>query len=330
MKDLIKNMIQVKIMRKDFEDLKKICEKIDSIELFQGAGGNISFKHEEKLIIKASGKRMPSMPYEGYVILNNDNLKKIFYENNLVTEEEARKYIKNQIIFKPKENLNPSMETGFHCFLPKWVVHTHPLYLNIILSTKEAKHLINKIFNKKHNFIEYKKPGYILSKSIFENYQKNEDNLVVYLLLNHGLIVAGDNPYECLKETLEISEKCKNFVNSKISNKIISYQNPTKCESNKMSGFLGNKFNNIQEFFFPDDAVFLSDIKNNPKFKIVDGKIFYNLEYESAKNIDEILYAHNIIYDSIEYIGTPNYLNTNDIFELISLEEEKQRRKLIN
>lgn len=317
-------------MRKEFEDLKKICEKIDSIELFQGAGGNISFKHEDKLVIKASGIRMSLMPYEGYVILNNNNLKKLFYDDKSLTEEEARKYIKSQITHKPKENLNPSMETGFHCFLQKWVIHTHPLYLNIILSTKEAKTLIKEIFNNNYNFIEYKKPGYILSKSIFEDYQKNKDNLVVYLLLNHGLIVAGDNPYECLTKTLEISEKCKKFVNSKISNEITSYKNPIKYVYNDLNGFLGNKLNNNEEFFFPDDAVFLKDIKNNTKFKILTGKVFYNLEYNSAKNIDEIIYAHNIIYDTIKYIGTPNYLNTNEVSELINLEEEKQRRKLIN
>lgn len=319
------------MMQKDLNDLKKICEKIDSIELFQGAGGNISFKHEEKIVIKASGLRMSLMPFEGYVILNNNNLKKIFYENIKVTEEEAREYIKNQIILKPKENLNPSMETGFHCFLPKWVIHTHPLYLNIILSTKEAENLIKEIFkDENYNIIQYQKPGYNLSKSIFEHYKEDKDSLAVYFLLNHGLITAGDNPYECLKKTLEISEKCKAFVNSKISNKIISYKNPAKYKYNNLNGFLGNNLNNNDNFFFPDDVIFLSDIKNNTKFKVINGKVFYNLEYDSAKNIDEILYAHNIIDDAIKYIGTPKYLNTNHISELINLEEEKQRRKLIN
>lgn len=317
-------------MQKEFENLKEICKKIDSVELFQGAGGNISFKHEDKLVIKASGLRMTSMPYEGYVILNNNNLKKIFYEDKLKTEGEVREYIKNQIIHKPKENLNPSMETGFHCFLPKWVIHTHPLYLNIILSTKEAKDLIKEIFKNNYNFIEYKKPGYLLSKSIFEDYKKNKDHLVVYLLLNHGLIVAGNDHFECLKKTLEISEKCKEFVNSKIYNKIIPYKNPIKYEYNNLIGSLGNDIIKDDNFFFPDDVVFLSDLKNNPKLKVVNGKVFYNLEYDSAKNIDEILYVHNIICDAIKYIGTPNYLNTSHVSELINLEEEKQRRKLIN
>jgi rhamnose utilization protein RhaD (predicted bifunctional aldolase and dehydrogenase) len=52
--------------------------------------------------------------------------------------------------------------------MQKYVIHLHPIAVNIILCRKDAKEIINKLFEESL-FIDYILPGVELSKEIYKN-----------------------------------------------------------------------------------------------------------------------------------------------------------------
>ena len=70
----------------------------------------------------------------------------------------------------------PSLETYFHAFLRKYVVHLHPTHLNSFLCSDNL------------GMVDYYKPGFELSKKVLESYKGQP---VIYLR-NHGVIYHAD------------------------------------------------------------------------------------------------------------------------------------------
>jgi ribulose-5-phosphate 4-epimerase/fuculose-1-phosphate aldolase len=136
-------------------------------EISQAGGGNISIKlNDEFSIIKSSGVSLcnVSLTY-GHTIIDHKKVKE-----SLLFQEEP--LLESMSIVGPK----PSLETYFHSFLKKYVVHVHP--------TVMLPHLCEK-----HSCcIPYQKPGFELSKTIYRQY-KGES---IIHLQNHGVIFTSD------------------------------------------------------------------------------------------------------------------------------------------
>lgn len=139
----------------------------------------------------------------------------------------------------------PSMEMGFHASIPdRVVVHTHPIHLNAILCSKEAKAILKGLFQDlSYTFIEYRVPGRELVNRV-------GDTSGILFLENHGLIVGADTAHEALSITEEINNKCKRWL------------------GNHSESFVDIDEESIEETnlpLFPDAAVFpeeMSDTNN--------------------------------------------------------------------
>ena len=81
-------------------------------------------------------------------------------------------FINNQTINLPKYNsLRPSIETGFHSLLKKYVIHSHSVYSNILACSKSFEDLTMNLFKKdKFIIIPYFAPGTILTRNILKEY----------------------------------------------------------------------------------------------------------------------------------------------------------------
>ena len=237
--------------------------------LTQGAGGNFSIKNDGKIIIKSSGKNSSEINFsDGFAICKNNKLIPFF--NN---EKEYDDFIESNNLTTDKK---PSMETGFHMYLnKKIVIHTHPVYLNVILCSKQSKKIIKEIFSfLSYEYIEYITPGYKLCNLI------NGKNSEIFFLENHGLIVCGNNLKNTIKLTKKINKIAENWINKNIEN-YVNYKNNFK-----------------NKILFPDSTVFNEELKliNNhilnlivkcslsPKF-LEDTEIseILNLEYEKLR-----------------------------------------------
>lgn len=151
------------------DDFLHLCKRFGQLDdLVQAGGGNISVKINDTIsIIKSSGVLLSEVSkLSGYTI----------YDHTRLFEP-----LDNVIIAGPP----PSMETFFHAFLYKYVVHVHPTTM------------LTSLCQKGESFIPYKHPGIELAREIKSRW-KGETTI---FLQNHGVIFTSNS----LSELYEIS-----------------------------------------------------------------------------------------------------------------------------
>ena len=102
----------------------------------------------------------------------------------------------------------PTMEIGCHLKLGPSCLHTHPLHLMAIICSNECDQILNELFDD-IKVLEYVTPGKKTAESI--TYHKN------IIIKNHGLFVSRDNLFDCLQQSLEIDEKCRQYLQKRQS-----------------------------------------------------------------------------------------------------------------
>ena len=196
---------------KDFYELHKefliSCRSLSfEYDLIQGAGGNMSYKFDDKIIITSSGYTMSDVS-----MLNGYS----------VCDLECVPINKNQ--------KKPSMEINLHTKIKESVVlHTHPIYLNTILCSQDSEEIM-KVILEDYDYIPYVSPGKDLANRFFKS-----DNKIV-LLENHGLICCGDSFKNVLDNSLKINKLCKDWL---IRNTKIFTNYSTKFKTNNNRKFL--------------------------------------------------------------------------------------------
>ncbi|MCL2163895.1 MAG: class II aldolase/adducin family protein [Oscillospiraceae bacterium] len=173
-------------MLREFARMSQIVgERNDYV---QGGGGNTSVKLGNGLMaIKASGFRLNQVTEtDGFAVVEVDTL-------NDVTVGQG---------YKP---LRPSVEVGFHALLGKFVLHTHPVYANLALCSRNGVDRLPALMEGRYNYIvvPYINPGEELSAAIGKLLRP--DTQVVFMV-NHGIIVTADNAEECLQIHDDVNE----------------------------------------------------------------------------------------------------------------------------
>ena len=100
--------------------MNNFCEEIGRNPLLvQGAGGNISVKHERKLYVKASGKRLAEANNEDiFVTVDLHNQLSLCEQGDFRVRWECSNKLSNR----------PSIETILHAVLPqRFVLHLHAI-----------------------------------------------------------------------------------------------------------------------------------------------------------------------------------------------------------
>ena len=151
------------------DDFLLLCRRFGHLEdLVQAGGGNVSVKiSETHSIIKASGFSLSDVTKDkGYTILNHST----------VTNDGP---LEPHVVCGP----TPSIETYFHVFLKKYVVHIHPTTFLPALCQKSVPRAY-----------DYCKPGAELARQIQKTYTGSN----VILLQNHGVIFTADTVSELM------------------------------------------------------------------------------------------------------------------------------------
>lgn len=178
------------------QDLLQLAHSLSPFVV--GAEGNVSQKNQNGFLIKASGFRMSDLNHLGLIQCGFSG--EPFYESII----------------------KPSIESSFHAYLLSFpdinfIAHTHPINLLKILCSGYAKDFANKryfpdqvVYNGASScYVPYAHPGKKLLESIKISIEKHLDKNPfpkVFLLQNHGIIVAAKTPNQCLIAT-EICEK---------------------------------------------------------------------------------------------------------------------------
>jgi putative hydrolase of the HAD superfamily len=317
-------------------------------DLTQAAGGNISVKYKNLMIIKSSGVNLYDVNEKnGYSIINNEKL-----------EDDVRKGIYSNISdYNILINKRASMESYMHSYLSKHTIHLHPIVMNRILVRKDCEDLINRISkNKAIIYIDYIEPGVDLSKEILKNIKDYKYDDYFILLKNHGLIVSSNSfmmVNSFLNELLITNKDSYKYENvNSISTAMCIYNGGGKHKyiSHLIEDPIINKNIDIinNDFVFPDKAIYCENIirikgndvnptqeidirlqlykQANPSIIII-GKNIYSVSTSMKKciEIESVLKSHLMIIENNDNI---NYLSKDNEERLINMEEEKYRKTL--
>lgn len=164
--------------------------------LVQGAGGNISWKEDNTLWIKASGTRLAEAQLQDiFVPVDLQHLQDEMRRNNFEVIPRLTQV----------SSLRPSIETHFHALIPhQIVVHLHAINILSYLVRMDAEPILQSLMPSSISWaiVDYHKPGPDLAKAVNQALTKNPLVNVIFLL-NHGVIIGGANLNE-IDDTLKM------------------------------------------------------------------------------------------------------------------------------
>ena len=333
------------------KEVKLFCSKIGKDPLLvQGAGGNVSWKEDEILWVKASG-----------TWLAEADTNEIFVPVDLAHLQVA---IANQDFnVKPvvlgDSKLRPSIETLLHGLMPhKIVVHVHAVEALTLLVQANAKEKLESSLDHKISwiYVDYFKPGADLARAVFKQLSKTPDAAVVFLG-NHGVVIGG--------EDIEEVTSTLNYLKLKLQTKSLNQKNevevrPLKSKLRLQQGgyitcddnFVSELALNLEMIFllrsgwalYPDHVVFLdakpvilepdfSDtdldkaIAYEPAYIFVIGEGVYQSKSVTAAQKSQLRCYYDVVtrLDRSHIISS---LNDKQIFELLDWDAEKFRQNL--
>ncbi len=325
-----------------------ITEKVGKdINLVQGPGGNISYKDNGYMYIKASGTKMSDVKKKNIFV--KTNYKKIL---SAISNEDLDP-VKNS--WEEDNGIRPSIETSMHAIMPhKFVLHVHCVNTLSWIVQKNYPNKLNSILKGENwSSVPYRKPGICLSKEIKKVIDQNKSDII--LLSNHGIVAGADTPEKVYGLIKRISQKLYlgELGNNKIN--VTNFNNYLLSEVYKLPRFeyvhqiaFSRKHTLIatKGTLFPDQIVFLENgivIINNVKdFKNLLKLRRNNLPVILIPNIgilvpndfnevnENILLGLSMIISRIPINSSIKYLKKREIDELLNWDLEKHRQKINN
>ncbi|SDF19383.1 rhamnulose-1-phosphate aldolase/alcohol dehydrogenase [Mucilaginibacter pineti] len=198
------------------------------LRLTNYGGGNTSCKviskdpltgsEVEVMWIKGSGGDIGTLKKSGLAALYVDRLRSLKNVYRGVQYEDEMVELFNHCIYDLASKA-PSIDTPLHGFLPfKHIDHLHPDAAIAIAAAKDGKKITQELFNGTIGWVEWKKPGFELGLQLKQCLDENP-GIRGIMLGSHGLFTWGDTAYESYINTLEVIEKCAEYLEANYGKK---------------------------------------------------------------------------------------------------------------
>jgi short-subunit dehydrogenase/ribulose-5-phosphate 4-epimerase/fuculose-1-phosphate aldolase len=172
-------------------------------------------KDVEVMWVKGSGGDLGTMKRNGLAALYVDRLRSLQNVYRGIKHEDEMVELFNHCIYDLQSKA-PSIDTPLHGLLPfKHIDHLHPDAAIAIAASKEGKEITQELFEGRIGWVDWQRPGFDLGLKLKECIEKNP-GIQGIVLGSHGLFTWGDTAYESYVNTLEVIEKCAEFINGKI------------------------------------------------------------------------------------------------------------------
>ncbi len=339
------------------ELIKLTGQFADRPDQVQGPGGNVSVKSDDgTMYIKASGFRFEELSDENGISVVNASAISNYFHHVIPSDksEEEKKMldvIASNILQKDDGTLypKPSMETGFHAVLGKYVVHTHSVWSNLIncaANSEELTEALRTASGLNIASIPFVSPGfglsYLVTAALKLAEEQGRPGPEVFLLANHGIIAHADNAKR-VADLLNLTDKCirditgtdDTYPSCDIVKKGDDVWYPQAGFISEMINLYGCKSGFFDNVMFPDQTVFfkgqISDQADTVlKINIGETQVFYACGEREAKSVNETLTAYLFLYHNLIKKGIkPNYIIQSDIDYIISMDMEKYRKGLM-
>ena len=195
------------------------------LRLTNYGGGNTSVKITDKdpltgkatevMWIKGSGGDIGTLKKSGCAALYMDRLLNLENVYRGIEQEDEMVELFNHCIFDLASKA-PSIDTPLHGFLPfKHIDHLHPDAAIAIAAAKDGKKITEELFNGEIGWVGWQRPGFDLGLKLrvcLNEAAAKGITLKGIMLGSHGLFTWGDTAYSSYINTLEVIEKCAQYL----------------------------------------------------------------------------------------------------------------------
>lgn len=195
------------------------------LRLTNYGGGNTSVKITDKdplsgqatevMWIKGSGGDLGTLKKSGCAALYLQRLLSLEKVYRGLEYEDEMVELFNHCIFD-LDSKAPSIDTPLHAFLPfKHIDHLHPDAAIAIAAAKDGARITESLFEGTIGWVEWQRPGFDLGlklRACLQSAAQKGIALKGIMLGSHGLFTWGDTAYESYVNTLEVIEKCGQYL----------------------------------------------------------------------------------------------------------------------
>ncbi|PTS93613.1 bifunctional rhamnulose-1-phosphate aldolase/short-chain dehydrogenase [Pedobacter sp. HMWF019] len=191
------------------------------LRLTNYGGGNTSCKaiavdpltrqETEVMWVKGSGGDIGTLKRNGLAALYVDRLRNLKNIYRGLQHEDEMVELFNHCIYDLNSKA-PSIDTPLHGFLPfKHIDHLHPDAAIAIAAAKDGEQITKELFGGTIGWVPWQKPGFELGLMLRQCLDENP-GIRGIMLGSHGLFTWGDTAYESYINTLEVVEKCAEYL----------------------------------------------------------------------------------------------------------------------
>jgi rhamnulose-1-phosphate aldolase/alcohol dehydrogenase len=191
------------------------------LRLTNYGGGNTSCKvftkdpltggQTEVMWVKGSGGDIGTLKRSGLAALYMDRLLSLKNIYRGIEHEDEMVELFNHCIYDLASKA-PSIDTALHGFLPfKHIDHLHPDAAIAIAAAKDGKKITQDLFNGTIGWVEWQRPGFDLGLKLKQCLDENP-GIRGIMLGSHGLFTWGNTAYESYMNTLEVIERCAEYL----------------------------------------------------------------------------------------------------------------------
>jgi rhamnulose-1-phosphate aldolase/alcohol dehydrogenase len=191
------------------------------LRLTNYGGGNTSCKaiakdpltgtEVEVMWVKGSGGDIGTLKRSGLAALYVDRLRSLENMYRGIEQEDNMVELFNHCIYDLASKA-PSIDTPLHGFLPfKHIDHLHPDAAIAIAAAKDGKQLTEELFAGTIGWVDWQRPGFDLGLKLKACLDRSP-GIRGIMLGSHGLFTWGDTAFDCYLNTLEVVERCAQFI----------------------------------------------------------------------------------------------------------------------
>jgi len=191
------------------------------LRLTNYGGGNTSCKamakdpltgnETEVMWVKGSGGDLGTLKRSGLAALYVDRLRSLKNIYRGIEFEDEMVELFNHCIYDLHSKA-PSIDTPLHGFLPfKHIDHLHPDAAIAIAAAKDGERITKELFSGTIGWVGWQKPGFDLGLKLKQCLDENP-GIRGIMLGSHGLFTWGDTAYESYVNTLEVIERCAQYL----------------------------------------------------------------------------------------------------------------------
>jgi rhamnulose-1-phosphate aldolase/alcohol dehydrogenase len=168
-------------------------------------------KEVEVMWVKGSGGDLGTMKRSGLAALYVERLRSLKNIYRGIQHEDEMVELINHCIYDLNSK-SPSIDTPLHGFLPfKHIDHLHPDAAIAIAAAKDGKRITQELFNGTVGWVDWQRPGFDLGLKLKRCVDENPAIRGI-MLGSHGLFTWGDTAFESYVNTLEVIERCAQFL----------------------------------------------------------------------------------------------------------------------